>query len=114
MHAANIQDYDGALLVWEVAKGRFSRLAKIWGDSKYGGRPAEAAEEHGWEVEVVSRPKDMEGFHVLPRRWVIERTFGWIGRYRRMSKDYEALCETGEALTYIAMINLMLHRLCPG
>jgi putative transposase len=77
----------------------------------------------GWTVEVVKRPSKwgrypvevepppMPRFTVLPRRWVVERTFAWIGRYRRMSKDYEYLTETGEAFIYAAMIRLMLKRL---
>jgi len=62
----------------------------------------------------VKRSDDVAGFAVLPRRWVVERTFGWIGRYRRMSKDYETLPASSETMIYLAMINLMVHRLSPG
>ena len=64
-------------------------------------------------VEIVVRPEGSKGFRVLPRRWVVERTFAWLGRCRRLSKDYEALPETSEAWIRIAMIHLMLKRLAP-
>ena len=64
-----------------------------------------------WILEIVNRPKDQKGFVVLPRRWVVERTFAWLGRYCRLSKDYERLTDTRECLIEIAMINLMLKRL---
>ena len=66
-----------------------------------------------WVLEIVSRPAEASGFEVLPHRWIVERTFGWFNRYRRLSKDYEYLTETSEAMIYIAMIHLMLRRLHP-
>ena len=68
----------------------------------------------GWVLEIVKRTDDVKGFKLLPHRWVVERTFGWIGRYRRHSKDYEYLTASSEAMIKISMINLMLHRLSPG
>jgi putative transposase len=65
-------------------------------------------------LTIVKRNHDTKGFTVLPRRWVVERTLGWFGRYRRLSKDYEGLPENSEAMIMVAMINLMLHRLKPG
>ena len=65
-------------------------------------------------LEIVKRPKGQKGFVVLPRRWVVERTLGWLGRYRRSSKDYEECPASEEAIILIAMINLMVHRLEPG
>ena len=65
-------------------------------------------------MEIVKRCDYIIGFVILPRRWVVERTFAWLGKYRRLSKDYETLPETSEAMIHIAMINLMLHRLKPG
>ena len=62
-------------------------------------------------IEVVKRNQETQGFEVLPRRWVVERTFAWFGRYRRLSKDYEYLPRTSETMLYIAMINIMLRRL---
>ncbi len=66
---------------------------------------------HGWILEIVKRDKVVKGFQVLPRRWVVERTFAWFGDYRRLSKDYEVLTETSEAMIYSAMIRLMVRRL---
>jgi putative transposase len=65
-------------------------------------------------VEIVKRPEDASGFVVLPKRWIVERTFGWFGRYRRLAKAYEATCESSEDLIYAAMINRMLYALCPS
>ena len=112
VHAANIQDRDGAKLLLEKLKGQFSRLKLIWADGGYAGKLIEwAMERGGWVLEIVKRSDDLSGFKVLPHRWLVERTFGWLGRYRRLSKDYEELTESSEAMIRVAMINLMLHRL---
>jgi len=112
VHEANIQDRDGARLVLERLKDRFARLALIWADGGYAGRLVEWAKTlAGWTLQVVKRSDDAAGFKVLPRRWVVERTFGWIGRYRRLSKDYEQLTDTSETMILLAMINLMSRRL---
>ena len=112
VHTADIQDRDGAKLVLARLVGKFPRLAKIWVDGGYAGQVIDWAKEHGgWVLEVVKRPKDSEGFTVLPKRWIVERTFAWLGRARRLSKDYEGLAETSEAWIHIAMIHLMLKRL---
>ncbi len=115
VHAGNVQDRDGAKLVLgRLLGGRFPRLKLIWADGAYGGELVEWVEMFlGWVIEIVKRPKEQEGFVVLPRRWVVERTFGWLGRYRRLSKDYEERPESEEAIILIAMINLMVHRLEP-
>jgi len=65
----------------------------------------------GWTLEIVKRPKDAKGFTLLPRRWVVERTFVWFGRYRRLSKDYEYRPETSEAMLQLAMIHIIVRRL---
>jgi putative transposase len=112
VHAADIQDRDGAKLLLEKLKGSFSRLKLIWADAGYAGKLIEWTRKlGGWVLEIVKRSDDVKGFKVLPHRWVVERTFGWLGRYRRLSKDYEELTESSEAMIRIAMINLMLHRL---
>jgi putative transposase len=112
VHAANVQDRDGARLVLERAKGRFPRLQLIWADGGYTGKLVEWVKSVcRWVLEIVKRSDDGKGFQVLPRRWVVERTFGWLGRYRRLSKDYEGLPESSEAMIYIAMIHLMVRRL---
>jgi putative transposase len=112
VHPANIQDRDGAKLVLEKAKGKYSRLQLIWADGGYSGKLIGWVKETcNWILEIVKRSDDVKGFQVLPRRWVVERTFGWQGRYRRLSKDYEGLPETSEAMIYGAMIHLMVKRL---
>ncbi len=114
VHAANIQESDGAKLVLRQAMGRFPRLAKIWADQGYKAHLVTWAQAvTGWVVELVTRPAGTKGFQVLPRRWVVERTFGWLGRNRRLSKDYEALPTTHATWVQIAMIHLMLKRLAP-
>ena len=114
VHAASLQDSDGAKLVLRRALGRFPRLQKVWVDQGYKAHLLEWAHAvRDWVVEVVARPPGQRGFAVLPKRWVAERTFAWLGRCRRLSKDYEGLPETGEAWIHLAMIHLMLKRLEP-
>ena len=115
VHAANIQDRDGAKLVLRKLAGRFSRLALIWADGGYAGKLIDWVADSGhWILKIVKRCDDVKGFLVLPRRWVVERTFSWLGKYRRLSKDYESLTDSSETMVQIAMINLMIHRLKPG
>jgi putative transposase len=112
VHAANIQDRDGAKLLLERVQGRFPRLRLIWADGGYAGKLIDWVKTvFNWVLEIVKRSDDVKGFQVLPHRWVVERTFGWLGRYRRLSKDYEGLPESSEAMIYIAMIHLMVRRL---
>jgi putative transposase len=114
VHAANIQESEGAKLVLRRAPGRFPRLRLVWADQGYKAHFVAWARAVGdWAVEIVARPEGVKGFRVLPRRWVVERTFAWLGRARRLSKDYEGLPETGEAWVQLAMIHLMLKRLAP-
>jgi putative transposase len=116
VHAANIQDRDGAKLVFEKAKGCFSRLKRIWADNGYYAFKLIDWVRNSchWILEIVKRPPNSHGFEVLPRRWVVERTFAWFGRYRRLSKDYEFLPDTSETMMYIAMIHIMARRLAPA
>ena len=112
VHAGNLQDRDGAKLVFEKIKGTFSRLRLIWADGAYAGQLVEWVKNTcGWLLEIVKRNPEAKGFQLLPRRWVVERTFGWFGRYRRLSKDYEFQTDTSENMILIAMIQLMIHRL---
>lgn len=115
VHAADVQDRDGAkLVIGRLLLGRFPRLKLIWADGAYGGELVEWVRAMtGWVLEIVKRPKEREGFVVLKRRWVVERTFGWLGRHRRLSKDYEERPASEEAIILIAMIDLMVHRLEP-
>ncbi len=115
VHSADIQDRDGARLVFARLEERFPGLRLVWADGAYAGEFVEWAwTSFGWLVEIVKRSKEQRGFAVLPRRWVVERTFGWLGRYRRLSKDYEGVPASSETVILIAMINLMVHRLEPG
>jgi len=112
VHGANIQDRDGAKLVFEKAKKLFPRLALIWADGGYAGKLVGWVQSLcGWLLEIVKRSDDVKGFKLLPRRWVVERTFGWLGRNRRLSKDYEGRTDTSEAMIYWAMTRLMVRRL---
>lgn len=112
IHAANIADRDAGLAVLAPLVGRMPRMRKVWADQGYAGALEAWVEDYtGWELEIVHRPTGMLGWGVLPQRWKVERTFGWLGRNRRLSKDYEQLPTSGEAFIYIAMIRLMLIRL---
>jgi putative transposase len=114
VHAADIQDSEGAKLLLRRALGRFPRLKLIWVDQGYKAHfVAWAQGARDWAVEVVTRPAGAKGFTLLPKRWIVERTFAWLGRCRRLSKDYEGLPETSEAWIHLAMIHLMLKRLAP-
>jgi putative transposase len=113
--AASVQDRDGAKLLLEVLRHRFSRLRLIWADGAYAGELlAWVWALRPWRkvrLEIVKRPTGVKSFQRLPWRWIVERTFGWLGRYRRLSKDYEYLIQTSEAMIRVAMIHLMVRRL---
>ena len=125
VHPANVPDRDGAHLVLEAITQRFPTLRHLWVDAGYTGAAVRrVTQAEGLAVQVVHRPRrwfrvpaDQEpppmpkGFQILPRRWVVERTFAWLGRWRRLSKDYEELPATEEAWIYCAMAMLMLARL---
>jgi putative transposase len=110
--AANISDIAGAKLVITNLADVFSTIEKIWADGGYRGNLIEWVQETLAAVlEIVSREPGQKGFKVQPKRWVIERTFAWLGNYRRLSKDYERLLPTSEAMIYLASINTMLRRI---
>lgn len=122
VHPANVADRDGARLLLTGVHDQHPRLAHLWVDQGYSGSFVSwATTELGLSLEMVKRPPPccppgveppaQSQFTVLPRRWVVERTFAWLGRYRRMSKDYEALSDTQRAMIHICMIRLMLRRL---
>ena len=114
VHAASVQDRAGAKLVLAKLRGKAPRLQLLWADGGYAGQLVEWVRERcGWALESVKRSDDAVGFQVLPKRWIVERTLGWLGRFRRLSKDYEATTESSEAWITIAMISLMLRRLAP-
>lgn len=114
VHAANVQDRDGAALV--LTKGtrrRFPFIATIFADAGYQGpRVRQAARRSGhWRIEIVKRSDRANGFVVAAKRWIVERTLAWISRNRRLARDCENLAVTAKALIYLAMIKLMLRRL---
>ncbi len=113
MHSAALQDRAGAKLVLAaLAAGGFPRLRLLWADGGYRGKlVAWVRERCGWLLQIVKRNDDVKGFQVLPKRWIVERTFAWLSRYRRLSKDYEYLTASSEAMVTIAMIHLTLVRL---
>ena len=114
VHSAGVQDRDGAKLAMAKLVGSFGRLKLIWADGGYAGQLIEWAKTVGrWTLKIVKRSDNVKGFTVLPKRWIVERTFAWLGKYRRLSKDYESLTESSESMIRIAMINLMIHRLRP-
>ena len=112
VHAANIQDRDGAKLVLAGTRRRFPRLRRVWADGIYRGKLVGwARREAGVELEIVAPAKGTKTFQVLPRRWVVERSIAWMGRYRRLSKDYEAMTTTSEGMIYAAFGGTMLRKL---
>lgn len=100
----------------QLDKSNYPRLTKIWADNKYRNheldRWLKKHRDH-WDLEVKSRPKGASGFVPVPKRWVVERTFAWLGRYRRQSKDYERLTDSSTSMLRISSIHLMLRRLAP-
>ena len=113
VHPADVQDRDGARLVLARLGCRFPRLRRLWADAGYAGPKLGdwVQARTPWDLEIVRRSEPGPGFQVLPRRWVVERTFAWLGRYRRLSKDYEERPDTTEAWIHAAMTGLMLRRL---
>jgi putative transposase len=120
VHGGDVQDRDGArhvlaqLIMLKLCV-LLPRLQLIWADGGYAGQlVAWAKAAGGWVLQIVKRSDDVKGFAVLPKRWIVERTFAWLNRYRRLSKDYETLIDSSETMIRLAMINLMVHRLKPG
>jgi putative transposase len=140
VHSAKVMDRDGIEPLLKRTEGQFPRLKYLWLDAGYKGKGKEWVEKAlGWSVEVVQHPPKIapqemlrrwarewakegvtidwekllppRGFRVLPRRWVVERTFSWLGQNRRMSKDYERLTQTSEVFILVVMIRLMVKRL---
>jgi putative transposase len=112
VHPADIQDRDGLALVCRRIRHRFPWLRLLFADGGYQGEVAAcAAAEEGLRLDIVKRPADTVGFEVLPRRWVIERSFAWLSRNRRLAKDYERLIECATAMTVLAFIQLLARRI---
>jgi transposase len=109
---ASIQDRDGAVPLLREVHREFPTVKLVWVDGAYNGDViARAANETGIAIEMVKRTDDKKEFKILPRRWVVERTFGWLGKYRLLSKEYERTIESSTADVLHAMTMLMLRRL---
>ena len=100
-------DWDGAVEVFKRVGRTLPRLARVWADAAYRALADWVAANARWALDIVTRREGAVGFEVQPWRWVVERTFGWLGRYRRLSKDYEQNPASSEAWIYIAMIHRM-------
>jgi transposase len=116
VHSAAIQDRDGAALVLDRIRQRFNWLELVWADGGYNAHQVDAAvaKVPALRVEIVKRSDDLKGFVVLPRRWVVERTFSWLGRNRRLNKDYENLADSLATFVTLACIQIALRRLARG
>jgi putative transposase len=112
-HPADIQDRPGAVSLLPRLQGVVSRLAILYADSGYAGPMVETACQAlgGCELVTIAKDAAARGFHVLPKRWVVERTLAWLCRNRRLAKDYEHLPAVSEAFVKLAMICLMIARL---
>jgi transposase len=113
VHPASIQDRDGALPLLKEARRLFPFIERIFADGAYQGATTAAAVRAlgAWEIEIVKRSDQAQGFAVLPKRWIVERTFGWLGRCRRLAKDFENRTRTALAFLRLALIRLMLRRI---
>ena len=119
VHSASIQDGAGGLLTLQNffdhmkrnVHNRWCRLKLIWADGGYTSTVDDVRQRFGWVLQVVKRSDDYKGFQVLPHRWVVERTFGWLGRYRRLARDYEHTTSSSESMVYIASTRRMLKML---
>ena len=114
VHAADIQDHTGGKLVLNRLGNSCTRLKLIWADGGYRGLFVRWAKQQFDRIIEIVKRSDLHDFKILPKRWIVERTFGWFAKYRRLSKDYETLVHSSETMIYVAMINLMIHRLKPG
>jgi transposase len=113
VHPANVQDCHGAVPLLERLRLRFPKLRHVFADRVYRGNQLVTALSHcgPWTIEIVKRPQGVKGFQLLPRRWVVERTFAWFGRCRRLAKDFEGSANTEAAWLLVAHLRLLTRRL---
>ena len=116
VHAADVQDRDGATLVLDQIDEPLSSLEHLWADGGYAGDKLQTWRqarfgERALRLEIVRRNDAQPGFKILPRRWVVERTFGWLHNFRRLSKDYEFRTDSSEAFILIAASKILIARL---
>lgn len=109
--AASMQDRDGLKLLCAKMHGLFPRLRVILADASYQGLHRYTFIWYGWLLQIIRRKDTKPGFNVLPKRWIVERTFAWLGNYRRLSRDYESSTHMAEAFIMLANINICLKRL---
>jgi putative transposase len=110
---ADMQDRDAAKPLLEKVRGRLPRLRVVWADGAYAGIADWVQRRCHWLLTTILKPVNLHRFVVLPKRWIVERTFAWLGRYRRLSKDYETNPRSSEAWIYIAMIHRMSRYILP-
>jgi putative transposase len=116
VHSASVQDATGGFQTLQTLfehfkhsiHNRWCRLKLSWADGAYASMVEKVRKHFGWLLEIVLRSDTAKGFVVLPRRWVVERTFGWLGRYRRLARDYEHTTSSSETVVYMASIRRML------
>ena len=117
VHSASIQDAPGGYQTLQmlfdkikhsINNHRWCRLKLIWADGGYAHIVEEVRKQFGWRLDIVRRSDKAKGFEILPHRWIVERTFGWLGRYRRLSRDFEHTVSVSESIVYIASIRRML------
>ena len=112
---ASVQDRDGARMLLEPLASTYGWLKKIWADGGYSGKLVEETarldRHRPIDLEIVKRSDDLKGFKVLPKRWIVERTFGWLIQSRRLIRDQEVLISSSESLIYISMAKRMLKRI---
>lgn len=113
VHSAGVQDRDGAALMLDKIRNSFPWLELVWADNGYNAHQVTAAVARvpSLRIEIVKRSDDMKGFVLLPRRWVVERTFSWFGRNRRLAKDWENLATTLQTFVVLASIQIAIRRL---
>ncbi len=104
---ANVHDRDGAKTLLQRVRGKLPRLQVIWADGAYAALVSWVQEAFGWLLTTILRPVGVKGYVHLPHRWIVERTFGWLGRYRRLSKDYEHDPQNSETWIYVSAIHRM-------
>lgn len=114
MLPASVQDWDGAVEVFRRVGESLPRLARVWADAGYRALAARMDRGWRWVLDIVTKRPGQVGFEVQPKRWVVERTFGWLGRYRRLSKDYEHHPRNSETWIYIAMTHRMSRWVLPS
>jgi putative transposase len=111
---ADIQDRDAARPLLEKVRGRLPQMKVIWADGAYKAVAEWVKTTCRWTLTTILKPLNVHRFVVLPKRWIVERTFAWLGRYRRLSKDYEVNPRSSESWIYIAMIHRMARKMIPA